>query len=407
MKTIVITLVLSAGVAGCSGEPGTPTVPSDVIPGLEVFLEHPSEQILGKRVGLITNHTGIDRAGRRNVDLLAARRDFDLVALFAFEHGLRGEAPPGEKIASGVDPETNLPVYSLYGETRKPTTEMLEAIEVLVYDVQDVGARPYTRVSTMALSMQAAAEAGIPFLVLDRPNPLSGLQVEGGRLDPAFSSFVGMYPIPLRHGMTVGELARMYNDKFEIGAELTVVPMGEWRRNLWFDETGLPWVATSPNIRSLDAALFYPGTVLLEGTNLSEGRGTDLPFQQTGAPWLRAEEVVNSMNERRLPGVRFESVRFEVDSKALKYPGESMPGVRLLVTDRDAFRPVSTALLLIDTVRQLHSAEFEWRSSIDRLAGTDLVRRSIDTGNLERLLEEWEEDARRFRREREPYLIYR
>ena len=403
---VMITLALIAALPGCDGGLRNENGASGVRPGLEVFLASPPEQVLQERVGLITNQTGIDRERRRNIDLLAARQDFDLVTLFAFEHGLRGEAPPGEKIVSDVDPSTGLPVYSLYGEVRKPTPEMLADIDVLIYDVQDVGARPYTRVSTMALSMQAAAEAGIPFVLLDRPNPLGGLHVEGGRLDTAFSSFVGMYPIPLRHGMTLGELARMYNTEFIIDADLTVVPMRGWRRAMWHDATGLPWVSTSPNIRSLDAATHYPGMVLLEGTNLSEGRGTDLPFEQTGAPWLRNVEVVDSLNAKGLPGVRFEAVQFEVDADARKYSGESLPGIRFMLTDRDAYRPVSTALLLIDTIRRLHDDEFEWGPSIDRLAGTNRVRRSIDEGVLHLLLKDWEEDAELFRREREPYLMY-
>ena len=369
-----------------------------------MFLAKPPGEVLGKRVGLITNHTGIDALGRRNIDLLASRDDFELAALFAFEHGLTGEAPPGEKIASGTDPATGLPVYSLYGDVRKPTPEMLSSLDALMYDVQDVGARPYTRVSTMALSMQAAAEAGIPFIVLDRPNPLGGVQVEGARLDTAFASFVGMYAIPLRHGMTLGELATMYNA--EIGADLTVVPMGGWRRDMEFEETGLPWVPTSPNIRTLDAALLYPGLVLIEGTNLSEGRGTELPFEQVGAPWLRATEVVDAMNALRLAGIRFQSVRFEVASDAGKYPGESLSGVRFHVTDREAFRPVSTALRFIWVVRRLHSNQFEWRRTIDRLAGTDRVRKAIDAGELEPLLKDWEDDADRFVRMRAPYLLY-
>ena len=403
---VIITPILIAALTGCASGLGNEDGASGVRPGLERFLESPPEQVLQKRVGLITNHTGIDRERRRNIDLLAARQDFNLVALFAFEHGLRGEAPPGEKIATDVDPDTGLPVYSLYGEVRKPTPEMLADIDVLIYDVQDVGARPYTRVSTMALSMQAAAEAGIPFVLLDRPNPLGGLEVEGGRLDTAFSSFVGMYPIPLRHGMTLGELAQMYNTEFDIDADLTVVPMRGWRRAMWHDATGLPWVSTSPNIRSLDAAAHYPGMVLLEGTNLSEGRGTGLPFEQTGAPWLRNVEVVDSMNAKDLPGVHFEAVQFDVDADAHKYSGESLPGIRFMLTNRDAYRPVSTALQLIDTIRHLHDDAFEWGRSIDRLAGTDRVRRSIDGGALHRLLNDWEEDAELFRQEREPYLIY-
>jgi len=387
-----------------------------VRPGLEAFLARPPASVRGKRVGLITNHTGVDRQRRRTVDLLAGRTDMRLVALFAFEHGLRGDAPPGAPIASGTDAPTGLPVHSLYGDVHRPTPAMLQGVEVLVYDVQDVGARPYTRVSTMALSMQAAAEKGIPFVVLDRPNPLGGVQLEGPVLDTAFRSFVGMYPIPLRHGMTVGELARMYNDRFGIGAALTVVPVTGWRRTMYFDETRLPWVGTSPNIRRLEAALLYPGTVLLEGTNLSEGRGTSLPFEQAGAPWLRADDVVRAMAAHALPGVRFEAVQFAVDPDGRKFGGQRVNGVRLIVTDRGRHQPVRTALLLISTIRRLHPRDFAWIGAnrrepglltIDRLAGTDRVRRAIDDGTIEHLLPDFEAQAARFRASRERYLLYR
>jgi uncharacterized protein YbbC (DUF1343 family) len=379
---------------------------AETVPGLDVFLDQPPDRLAGKRIGLITNQTGIDRHGNRNVDLIAARPDLELSALFAFEHGLTGAAPPGERIASTVDAQTGLPVHSLYGEVRRPTPEMLEGIGVLVYDVQGVGARTYTRLSTMALAMEAAGEAGIPFVVLDRPNPIGGATVEGGRLDPAFASFVGMYPIPLRHGLTVGELALMINREFGVKVDLTVVPVSAWRRSMWFDDTGLPWVPTSPNIRRLEAALHYPGTVLWEGTNLSEGRGTDLPFEQTGAPWLRADEVADSMNAMHLPGVRFEVTRFRIDETAGKYPGLEVPGVRLHLTDREAYRPVSTALLLIDVIFRLHREEFAWGPTIDRLAGTDRVRLAIGSGRLQELLAEWDRDVDRFHEDRAPYLLY-
>jgi uncharacterized protein YbbC (DUF1343 family) len=384
--------------------------------GLDAFLDSLPPWTAGKRLGLITNHTGIDRTGRRNIDLLASRTDVKLVTLFAFEHGLRGEAPPGQAIAFAVDDRTGLPVHSLYGEVHKPTPQMLEGVELLVYDVQDVGARPYTRVSTMALSMQAAAEKGIPFVVLDRPNPLGGVQVEGPVLEPPFASFVGMYPIPLRHGMTVGELARMYNQRFGIGADLRVVPARGWRREARFAATGLPWVGTSPNIRRLEAALLYPGTVLLEGTNLSEGRGTSFPFEQTGAPWLRADDVARAMNALRLPGVRAEAVRFPVRPDGRKYGGQTLPGVRLVVTDAEAFRPVRTALHLLDVTRRLHPGDFAWLGAnrreptlltIDRLAGTDRVRKAIEAGTLPALLRQCEQEAEAFRALRMPYLLYR
>lgn len=391
-------------------------IESGVRPGLEVLLESPPAWLADKRIGLITNHAGVDRQGRSNIDLLMDHQDLQLVALFAFEHGIRGDAPAGAKIESEVDVGTGLPIHSLYGDTHKPTAEMLSGVEVLIYDVQDSGARPYTRVSTMALSMQAAAEKGIPFMVLDRPNPLGGKAVEGNLLEPEFASFVGMYPIPMRHGMTLGELARMYNREHQIDADLTVIPMDGWSRSMWFDDTGLAWIPPSPNIRRLEAAVLYPGTVLIEGTNMSEGRGTEVPFEHIGAPWLRVEEVVERMNAMRLPGIRFEVTEFSIDADAAKYPGETLPGVRLVVTTRDTYRPVETAVRLIDVVHRLHPDSFEWRGenrrepnmlAIDRLAGTDRLRRAIDNSKTEAFLAEWRGDEQRFRDIRHPYLLYR
>ena len=406
---------------GCASPPsrssdGVPPQALGVRPGLDRFVADPPAWALGKRFGLITNVAGIDSRGQPNIDLLANDSRFRLVALFAFEHGLRGDAPAGQPIPSGTDPKTGLPVYSLYGDVREPTPEMLRDIDVLMYDVQDVGARPYTRVSTMALSMKAAAAKGIPFAVLDRPNPIGGTIIEGPVLDTAFASFVGMYSTPLRHGMTVGELARMYNTRFGIGATLHVVPVDGWRRAMTFDETGLRFIPPSPNIRRLEAALLYPGTVLLEGTNLSEGRGTDFPFEQTGAPWLRSADVIREMEVMKLPGVRFDAVSIAVAADGRRFPGQTISGVRLSVTDRGSFRAVRTAMLLIDTIRRLHPNEFAWAGSnqrepglrtIDRLAGTDRFRTAVDAGRLRELLGEWDAQAEAFRRMREPYLLYR
>jgi uncharacterized protein YbbC (DUF1343 family) len=392
-------------VASCTAPPQPPPAAA-VLPGVEVLLHHRIDLLAGSRVGLITNHTGIDRERVSTIDRLMEAPEIELVALFAPEHGIRGVAAPGEPITFEIDERTGLPIHSLYGETRKPAPEMLEGIDVLVFDMQDVGARPYTYVSTMALGMQAAAEQGMPFVVLDRPNPIGGVIVEGNILDPAFSSFVGMYPVAARHGMTAGELALMYNDLFEIGSDLTVVPAEGWRRARWFDETGLPFILPSPNLPRLEAIIHYPGTVFFEGTNLSEGRGTDHPFEQTGASWLDAESTVAEMTALDLPGVRFEAVSFDVRPDARKFPGETVPGVRLLVTDREAYRPVAASLLLIDTIRRLHPDDFAWSGTINRLAGTDRLRQAIEAGTLRELLEEWEQDAERFEEVREPFLIY-
>jgi uncharacterized protein YbbC (DUF1343 family) len=389
--------------------------PAVVRPGLDLFLANPPEWARNKRLGLITNVAGIDSRGRNNIDLLAADKRFRLTALFAFEHGLRADAPAGQTIESGTDPQTGLPVYSLYGEVREPTPDMLRDVDVLVYDVQDAGARPLTRVSTMALSMKAAAAKGIPFAVLDRPNPIGGTIVEGPVLDTKFASFVGMYPIPLRHGMTVGELARLYNDRFGIKATLYVVPVEGWRRDMMFDATGLKFIPPSPNLRRLEAELAYPGTVLLEGTNILEGRGTDFPFEQTGAPWLRPADVIREMEALALPGVRFEAVTIPVAADGRRFPGQTVPGVRLAITDRRAYRAVPTAMLLIDTIHRLWPNDFAWAGAnqrepgmrtVDRLAGTDQFRLAVDAGTLRTKLADWDAQAEAFRAVRAPYLLY-
>lgn len=377
-----------------------------VRPGLDVFVNDPPAAIRGRRIGLITNHSGIDTERRSAIDRLASSPDLQLVALFSPEHGIRGTAAEGERVESGRDERSGLPIHSLYGATRKPTPEMLEGIEVLVFDIQDVGARQYTYVYTMAYAMQAAAEKGIPFIVLDRPNPITGQIVEGNILDTAFASFVGLYPIASRHGMTAGELARFFNREFGIGANLTVIPVAGWRRRQWFDETELPWIAPSPNLPTFTSTIHYPGTVFFEGTNLSEGRGSDAPFEQTGAPWLRPAEVIAALSARELPGVRFEVVSFSVRETAAKFPGRTLPGIKLVVTDRESYRPVRTVLTVIDEIRRLHPAEFAWSGSIDRLAGTDRLRRAIEEGTLPALLAEWDREADRFRSVRSPYLLY-
>jgi uncharacterized protein YbbC (DUF1343 family) len=413
-------LTLSAGVSrstvAAQAQPSSPLVRTisapdgegPVRPGIDVFLEHLPADLRGKRVGLITNHSAIDRAGVSDIDRIAQHGGLRLVALLAPEHGIRGEAEAGAKVTDEVDKKTGVPVYSLYtAEDRGPTPQMLEQVDVLVYDLQEVGGRTWTYVSTMALSMQAAAKRGIPFVVLDRPNPIGGEIVEGARLDPKFKSFVGMYPIPARHGMTVGELAVLFNREHGIGADLIVVRAANWRRSQWRDDTGLPWVNPSPNLRSLAALTSYPGTVYFEGTNLTEGRGTNRPFEQIGASWLEAREVTAAMNALRLPGVMFEAVTLTVAPTAAKFKGQTIPGIRVIITNRQAYRPVRTALILIDTIKRRQPSAFAWGPSIDRLTGSDKVRRAIDEGGLAALLDEWDRDAAEFVRTREPFLLYR
>ncbi|MEX2152922.1 MAG: DUF1343 domain-containing protein, partial [Gemmatimonadaceae bacterium] len=283
---------------------------AQVRPGLEVLLSDSLHVLQGKRVGLITNHTGLDREGRRNVDRLFRAPGVQLVALFGPEHGFGGAVRGGEKIGLGTDTATGLPVHSLYGETRVPTEEMLRDVDVLVYDIQDVGARVYTYVWTMALAAEAAGKLGKSFIVLDRPDPIRADKVEGGILENRYRSFVGRYDVALRYGLTPGELLRFLVGSGRISANISVIPMQGYRRSMWYSETGLPWINPSPNIRDEETALLYPGTVFFEATNLNEGRGTLAPLKQVGAPWLTdAADIAREMNALRIPGIRFEARR--------------------------------------------------------------------------------------------------
>jgi uncharacterized protein YbbC (DUF1343 family) len=408
MKILGAALVLLASMAQSPApRSNASSSNADVRPGIEVFLANLPPAFRGKRVGLITNSSAIDRSKTLDIDLIAAHKDLKLVALLAPEHGIRGDAAAGAKIADERDPRTGVPVYSLYGgEDRGPTDEMLKDVDVLVYDLQEVGGRTWTYVSTMALAMQAAAKKRMPFVVLDRPNPIGGEIVEGALLDPKFTSFVGMYPIPARHGMTVGELATLFNEKYGIGANLTVIKAANWRRNQWRDDTGLAWVNPSPNLRSLAALTSYPGSVYFEGTNVTEGRGTDRPFEQIGASWLNAPAVAAAMNAMKLPGIRFDPITMAVEANAAKFPGQTIPAIRFAITDRQAYRPVRTMLLLIDEIRRQHPRDFAWRASIDRLTGSDKVRLAIEAGTLPALLAEWDREAAGFIESRKPFLLY-
>jgi uncharacterized protein YbbC (DUF1343 family) len=343
-----------------------------------------------------------------DIDLIANHKDLKLTALFAPEHGIRGVEAAGATINDEKDAKTGVPVYSLYGgKDRAPNEAMLKDVDVLVYDLLEVGGRTWTYVSTMALSMEAAKKKGIPFVVLDRPNPIGGEIVEGALVEPAFKSFVGIYPIPARHGLTVGELAKMFNEKFGIGADLIVIKASNWQRNQWQDQTGLPWTNPSPNLRSLAALNDYPGTVYFEGTTVAEGRGTDRPFEQVGAPWLNAQEVVRVMNGKNLPGIRFEAITLPVEASAGKYPGQTIQAVRFNITDRQAYRPVRTALLLIDEIRRQHPKDFAWRPSIDRLTGSDKVRAAVENGTLAQLLEQWDKEAAEFKESSRAFYLYK
>jgi uncharacterized protein YbbC (DUF1343 family) len=383
-------------------------IPTPVRPGLEVLLSDSIHLIQGLRVGLITNHTGIDSRRVHGIDRLAEVPRVELVALFSPEHGIRGEAEGGVEIQSQADARTGLPIHSLYGETRKPTLGMLDGLDALLFDIQDVGARYYTYVSTMALAMEAAGEAGIPFLVLDRPNPVGGVAVQGTVLDPEFATFVGLFPVPMRHGMTAGELARLYVGEFGIQVDLKVVPVDGWRREMTFGDTNLPWVAPSPNMPSVESALHYPGTCLFEGTNISVGRGTEVAFQIVGAPWLNGDSLAVAMDRYEIPGVEFQAVHFTPKDPADgKYPDQEVQGVRLISVDSD-YDPTVAALALLRETRRMSGDRWEWRQGhFDRLAGTDRLRRGVEAGaSMQVLLEGWNQALQDFLQLRARYLIY-
>ncbi|WP_025785403.1 exo-beta-N-acetylmuramidase NamZ domain-containing protein [Sporosarcina sp. D27] len=373
--------------------------------GAEMLMKDEKKLLKGKRVGLITNPTGVDQNLNSVVDLLNNDPDIQLEALYGPEHGVRGDAQAGQYVDYYIDEVTGLPVYSLYGKTRKPTPEMLENIDVLVFDIQDVGTRFYTYIYTMALAMEAAQEKGIPFIVLDRPNPLGGKKVEGPVLDPKFASFVGQYAIPLRHGMTVGELAKLFNKEFDIGADLTVVKMKGWKRNAYFDETGLQFVMPSPNMPTLETALAYPGAALIEGTNVSEGRGTTKPFELIGAPFISSPELVTRLNQLDLPGVTFRAASFTPTFS--KHSGKLSHGVQIHITDRNKYEPVETGLHIVKTIKDLYPEQVQLTPFFDNLIGNGWIRPAIEDGmTVEEIESRWQKDLKEFEKVRKKYLMY-
>jgi uncharacterized protein YbbC (DUF1343 family) len=379
-----------------------------VTPGVEVLLDDQKELLKGKKVGLITNPTGIDSKMNSIVDLLNEDPDIELTALFGPEHGVRGDAQAGAYVESYIDEKTGLPVYSLYGQTKKPTPEMLENVEVLVFDIQDVGTRHYTYIYTMAYAMEAAKENNIPIVVLDRPNPLGGLSVDGPVLEPEFSSFIGMYPIPTKHGMTVGELASFFNEEFEIGADLTVIKMKGWKRSMDYDDTGLPFVLPSPNIPTVSTTFVYPATGLIEGTNLSEGRGTTKPFEMIGAPYINSTNLAAELNSLNLPGVKFRAASFTPITS--KHAGKLSHGVEIYVTDRAEFDAVPTGLHIIKTIHDMYPEDFEFLSNnfFDKLIGNDWVRTMILEGaSVTDITNKYQKEQDEFKKVRKEYLIYK
>jgi uncharacterized protein YbbC (DUF1343 family) len=405
MRLLPLILPLALACATPAAIPAVQTSSAGVIPGVEVLLTDSLHLVRGKRVGLLTNHSGRDRAGRSTIDLLFRAPGVSLTALYGPEHGIRGVARAGEKISSTVDSATGVKVYSLYGDVQVPTADMMKDIDVLVYDIQDVGARVYTYEWTLALVANVAKR---PIIILDRPDPIRADRIEGNILDPKFASLVGQFPVALRYGLTPGELLRYLAGTRQIDADVHVVPMKNYRRSMWYDETGLPWITPSPNLRNLDAELLYPGTVFFEGTTATEGRGTEDPFTLIGAAWMTDNVALAAeLNALSLPGVRFDTATRTIEA-GYKFAGQTIPMVKVRVTDRNAVRPVELGIRMLRAIYARHPADFKWRErQIDRLAGTDRLRAAVEQNTIDALIAEWNADARRFGAMIAPYLIYR
>jgi uncharacterized protein YbbC (DUF1343 family) len=384
--------------------------------GLEKLLEEHSGLLNGARVGLICNQASVNHQFHHAADLLHEHGSINLQALFGPQHGIRGDLQDNMiETDHAVDRETGLPIHSLYSETREPTEAMLKDLDVLVFDMQDVGCRIYTFAYTMANCMAAARKFGKKVIVCDRPNPINGKQVEGNVLEPEQASFVGLYAIPTRHGMTLGELARMFNEHFEIGCELEVVKMDGWEREFWLDETDSPWVLPSPNIPTLDSATVFPGAVHFEGTQISEGRGTTKPFELIGAPYINPEEYARTLNNLNLPGVFFRSCIFRPTFQ--KHGGVSCGGVQIHVIDREEFEPVSTGVAMVKAVYDLYREDFRWkeppyeyvydRNPFDVIAGTSSIREAFERGiSGDEIKASWSRAFNDFLKVRERYLLY-
>ncbi|HVG39812.1 MAG TPA: exo-beta-N-acetylmuramidase NamZ domain-containing protein, partial [Pyrinomonadaceae bacterium] len=374
-----------------------------VLTGIDVLARDGFRPLANMRLGLVTNHTGRDASGRSTIDVLHAAPGIKLVALFSPEHGIRGLAD--ENVADGRDERTGLPIYSLYGETRRPKTEHLQNLDAVVFDIQDIGTRFYTYISTLGYVMEEAAKAGRPVFILDRPNPINGVDVEGPIADADQLSFTAYHPIPVRHGMTVGELAQFFNAERKINCDLRVVKMENWQREMWFDATNLTWVNPSPNMRSLTEATLYPGVGLLETTNLSVGRGTDTPFEVVGAPWLDGRLLAAALNEARLPGVRFVPLRFT--PKASVFQNEECGGVNLVVTDRAQLRSVQVGLEIAVALRRLYPAEWQVEKYARLLVNADTLERLKRGETAAEIMRSWQTRLEEFRRARARALIYR
>lgn len=373
-----------------------------VLTGIDVLARDGFKQVAGLKLGLVTNHTGRDRQGRQTIDVLKNAPKVQLVALFSPEHGIRGLAD--EKVSDSKDEQTGLPIYSLYGETRRPKPEQLKDLDAIVFDIQDIGARFYTYMSTLGYVMEEAAKANKPVIVLDRPNPINGIDVEGPIADSDKLSFTAHHPIPVRHGLTVGELAQLFNQQRKIGCDLRVIKMDGWRREMWFDATNLDWVNPSPNMRSLIEATLYPGIGLLETTNVSVGRGTNTPFEVVGAPWIKGQELALYLNRRNIAGVRFVPLRFTPNASVFK--DESCSGINIVVTDRSRFRPVRTGIEIAVALRRLYPNDWKIDSYLRLLVNADTLDRVKRADPPEDIERSWAAGLAEFQRARARVLLY-
>lgn len=384
--------------------------------GLEKILEGQTKTSSNARVGLICNQASVDHRFRHAADLFAENPHFKFVSLFGPQHGVRGDVQDNMiETAHAVDKLTGLPIYSLYSETRQPTEQMLAGLDVLMFDLQDVGCRVYTFIYTMANAMRACAEFGKKMLILDRPNPIGGLAVEGNLLEPGHESFVGQFPIPMRHGLTVGELAQLFNKEFNIDCDLEIVTMENWNREDFYDETDAPWVMPSPNMPTVDTTVVFPATVYFEGTEVSEGRGTTRPFEIVGAPYIDADEYAEALTNLDLPGVVFRPINFLPTFQ--KHANQPCGGVFLHVVERDFFEPVITGLAMVKTARDLYADDFQWkttayeyafnRNPFDVIAGTTRIREMFENADgVDDIKLSWQTDVKEFNRMREKYLLY-
>jgi uncharacterized protein YbbC (DUF1343 family) len=375
---------------------------AQTLTGIDVLEAQKFAPLGGKRVGLITNQTGIDRNRRSTIDLLAHAPGVKLVALFSPEHGIRGTFDA--RVSSTTDEATGLPVYSLYGETERPTDAMLAGLDVLVFDIQDAGVRFYTYITTMGYAMEAATAHHVAFYVLDRPDPLGGERIEGPMLDPDRTNFVGYFPMPVRMAITLGEMAQMFNAEKKIGCDLHVIRMRNWRRQMWFSDTSLPWVNPSPNLHSPEEGILYPGLEILQAGGVSVGRGTARPFELMGAPWIRGEELAAYLNRRAIPGVRFEPEKFTPDSGL--YKGELCEGLRVVLTDRDKLQVMRMGIEIASALGKRYPGKFDTAKMIELVGNAATIKQLMEGGDPAATVASWEKDLEAFRKLRAKYLLY-